>query len=105
MAVEIKMTLVGKNMVRLRDTWAIRLDFAEERPQPPVMAPRNSIVSEIMPIIERTLQAVSPIAPGQMMPRMTLWLTDDEWDALDRKPEVGEEVTVIITDENKIIIK
>ena len=105
MPVEIRMTLIGKNMVRIKDTWAIRLDFAEERPAPPVMTPRDSIVGEIMPIIERTIQALSPITSAQMMPRMTLWLTDDEWDSLDRKPEVGEEVTVIITDENKIIIK
>jgi len=105
MPVEIRMTLIGKNMVRIKDTWAIRLDFAEERPAPPVMTPRDSIVGEIMPIIERTIQALSPITSAQMMPRMTLWLTDDEWDSLDRKHEVGEKVTVIITDENKIIIK
>ena len=106
MSVEIKAILIGKNMVRMGDSWFIKLDFAEEKPQPPLMAPRDSIARDIMPIIEQTFRVLNPnITSQSMVPRMTLWLTDDEWDAVERKPEVGEEVTIVVMDKNKIILR
>ena len=38
------------------------------------------------------------------MPRLTLWLTEDEWDKLEPKPEIGDEVEVLI-EGNKVTLR
>jgi hypothetical protein len=104
MDVKIKAILVGKNLIRKdKDTWIVKLDFVEETPEPPIVS-QGDIAREIAPIIQQTLQMISPGLTQQMMPRLTLWLTDDEWENLEVKPDVGDEVTITITDKKEVRI-
>lgn len=105
MVIKLKMLLVNKSLVRVGESWVVKLDFAEEKPNPPMMFEGSGLVRDILPIIQQTIQAINPTAGFQLMPRMTLWLLDEEWESLDRKPEIGEEVTIIIGEKGDISLK
>ncbi|MEM3833579.1 MAG: arcadin 1 [Thermoprotei archaeon] len=105
MDVKIKAILIGKNLFRKdKDTWIVKLDFVEETPEPPIIQQTGDIAREIAPIIQQTLQMFTPGLAQQTMPRLTLWLTDDEWETLEKKPDIGDEVTITITDKKEIKI-
>ncbi|PCN50157.1 hypothetical protein B6U99_05935 [Candidatus Geothermarchaeota archaeon ex4572_27] len=80
----------------------VRLELAEERElPPPVMIAQSregaELARQVMPILSQVMQALPFMRHGKAtVPRMTLWLTEEEWDSLDPKPDIGDEVEVVL---------
>lgn len=80
----------------------IKIEMAEERDlPPPVMISQNREGAEwarqVMPIVSQVLQAIPFARQGKAtFHRVTLWLTDDEWERLEPKPDIGDEVEVVV---------
>jgi hypothetical protein len=78
----------------------IRIELAEERElPPPVMVSQSreaaELARQVMPLVSQVLQALPFTRQGKAaMPRVTLWLTEEEWEGLEDKPDVGDEVEV-----------
>jgi len=101
--VTFKAVLVSKSM--LSDPFGgklIKLELVEEREIPsPIMiesrGPGAELAREIAPVVQQVIRAL-PFGPRgkAAMPRVTLWLTEDEWDRLEPKPDIGDELEVSI---------
>ena len=81
----------------------IKLEFAEEREIPgPIIFQQgnNPLMRDIVPIISQVLKSM-PMFSGRkaIMHRLTLYLTEDEWEKLTSKPEIGDEVEILIHDD------
>ncbi|MEM4699546.1 MAG: arcadin 1 [Candidatus Nezhaarchaeales archaeon] len=80
----------------------LRMELAEERElPPPVMVSQDREVAElarqVMPLVSQVLQALPFTRHGRAtVPRLTLWLTEEEWEGLEPKPDVGDEVEVVL---------
>ncbi|MEM4576368.1 MAG: arcadin 1 [Candidatus Nezhaarchaeales archaeon] len=80
----------------------IKIELAEEKETPPpvVMSRGDSsdLVKDVMPIVNQILQSL-PFARGGKVtvPRMIVWLSEEEWEKLEPKPDVGDEVEVTIS--------
>ncbi len=80
----------------------VKLELAEERElPPPVMIAQSregaELARQVMPILSQVMQALPFTRQGRAtIPRMTLWLTEEEWDNLDPKPDIGDEVEVVV---------
>lgn len=78
---------------------AVKLELVEERSMPPpliISGPSQSeLAREVVPIVQQVVRAM-PFGPqGKVkVPRLTLWLTRSEWERLEPKPELGDEVQV-----------
>jgi len=111
MLVKIKAVLVGKNLIK--NPWGekiIKLEFAEEReiPGPIIVQPQGGgeLAREIMPIITQIMKSMPLTGQGRVsIPRLTLFLTEEEWDKLIEKPEIGEEITITVSGKNISINK
>ncbi|MCS7386108.1 MAG: arcadin 1 [archaeon GB-1867-005] len=102
MEIKFKALVAGKSIVRdVQGGKLIKIELVEERELPPPVfysSKDSEIAREVLPIVKQVIQAMPFKPPSSLtVPRLTLWLTEDEWDALDPKPEVGEQVTVIVT--------
>lgn len=109
----IKFKAVISNIAILDNPWGektIKLDITEEREVPgPLIVQRREggeLSREIVPIISQVLKSM-PIF-GSMskvrVPRITLYLTEDEWDKILAKPNIGDTIEVEFTS-GKISIK
>lgn len=104
MAITFKATVTSKSLITdpLGDR-GVRLDLTEEKEAPPpVMVSSeestSSLVREVAPIISQVMRSLPFTRPGKIpFQRLTLWLTEDEWEKLEQKPEIGDEVEVKIT--------
>jgi len=102
--VKIKATLVSKSMMtNPLGERLIRLEFAEERDMPGpiiVQETNNPLARDIVPIVSQVLRSL-PMFGGKktMMHRLTLFLTEDEWESLPTKPDIGDEVLIIVKGE------
>ncbi|MCD6369165.1 MAG: arcadin 1 [Thermoproteales archaeon] len=80
----------------------VKLELVEERELPgPIIASQSrdgDLMREIMPIVNQVVRSLTPKA-RITIPRLTLFLTEEEWDMISRKPEIGEEVEVVIHEE------
>ncbi len=100
--VSFKAILTSKSMTRdPTGSHIIRLEFVEERelPTPIIMTGQEAsgIVREIAPVVQQVVRSMPFIGGGKyVMPRLTLWLTEDEWDKLEPKPDIGDEVEIIV---------
>ncbi|MBS7611334.1 arcadin 1 [Candidatus Bathyarchaeota archaeon] len=78
----------------------VKLDFSEYKPIPPPIitsTDESGIVREVAPIIQQVIQSMPFTQKGMVKtPRFTLWLTKEEWNSLESKPDIGDEVTVVI---------
>lgn len=107
--VKIKATLISKSMMSSPfGERLIKLEFAEERDIPgPIIVQdaNNPLARDIMPILSQVLRSL-PMFGGRktMMHRLTLFLTEDEWESLPTKPDIGDEVTIIVK-ENQIEVR
>ncbi|RLE66393.1 MAG: hypothetical protein DRJ38_01725 [Thermoprotei archaeon] len=100
-SVKIRAVLVGKSLIK--NPWGekvVKLEFVEERelPNPVVIQPAGSeLAKEIMPIINQIMKSMPVLSHGKAsIPRLTLYLTEEEWDRLIEKPEIGEEILIEI---------
>jgi len=100
--VKFKAIVSSKSIVRnVQGEKMIKIELVEERELPPPVfysSSNSEIAREVLPIVKQVMQ-VMPVRPPSSIsiPRLTLWLTEDEWEALNPKPEVGERITVIIS--------
>lgn len=99
MEVVFKATVISKSIVyEPQGTKSIKLEIMEERDIPPPIIyspPESEIAREVAPIIKQVMQAMPFTRAGKMtMPRMILWLSEDEWERLYPKPDIGDEVIV-----------
>lgn len=78
----------------------VKLELTEEReiPEPFFIRSSNSEISrEIAPIISQIMRMLPGAAPGiARFPRLTVVLTEDEWEKLVSKPSIGDvfEITI-----------
>ncbi|MEM0217628.1 MAG: arcadin 1 [Candidatus Nezhaarchaeales archaeon] len=80
----------------------VRIELSEERDvPPPVVMSRgetSDILKDVMPIVSQIIQSLPFTRGGKVtVPRMTLWLSEEEWDKLEPKPDVGDEIEVVIS--------
>ncbi|MCD6444110.1 arcadin 1 [Candidatus Bathyarchaeota archaeon] len=79
----------------------VKLDFAEYKPIPPPIITSSGgdseIAREVAPIIQQVIKSMPFTRRGLVKtPRLTLWLTRREWDMLEPKPDIGDEVTIVV---------
>lgn len=101
--------LTSKTLVQiLPGEKLVKLEFVEEREIPgPIITTSGSqseMLREIMPIVNQVLKSVAP-RPRVSFPRINIFLTEEEWDRITSRPEVGEEALITIEEKNgKLII-
>jgi hypothetical protein len=86
----------------------VKLELTEEREMPEPMfvrSPDSEISREIAPIISQIMRMFPGASPGVMrVPRVTLVLTEDEWEKFVTKPSIGDFFEITISNE-KIELK
>ena len=97
--VKIKAVLTSKSIVKGPfGEKLVKLEFVEEReiPGPVIVHPSGSeLAKEIAPIISQIMKSMPLVGQGKVtIPRLTLFLSEEEWDDLIEKPDIGEEVEV-----------
>ncbi|MEM2904698.1 MAG: arcadin 1 [Candidatus Bathyarchaeia archaeon] len=99
-AVVFKAILTSKALVQDPvEGEGVKLELAQEKSIPPPMilsrSEESEIAREVAPIVQQVVRSM-PFAPrGKIrVPRLTLWLTREEWDRLEPKPDIGDEVEV-----------
>lgn len=105
--ISFKATLVGKNLVS--DPFGgknVKLELVEEREMPmPILiegqGSRQELARELAPIVRQVVRSLPFTRSGKVsIPRLTLWLTEDEWERLEPKPDIGDEVLVVVKGRN-----
>ncbi|MCD6510306.1 MAG: arcadin 1 [Thermoprotei archaeon] len=103
--VSFRAVLVGKNVVS--DPFGgknIKLELIEERevPMPMIIEGRGQeLAREIAPIVRQVMRSLPFTGAGRIaVPRLTIWLTEDEWDRLEPKPDIGDELIITIKSKN-----
>ena len=86
----------------------VKIELAEERElPPPVVMSRgetSDLLKEVMPIVSQIIQSLPFTRGGKVtIPRMTIWLSEEEWDRLEPKPDIGDEVEVVMSSSNVTI--
>jgi len=107
--VVVKGIVVSKSLTTdALGTRIIKIEIAEERelPGPIIMQPRDStLAKEIIPIVSQVMRALPPFSQNKVMtPRAVIFLTEDEWDRIIDKFDIGDEVEILI-EKGKISIK
>jgi hypothetical protein len=104
MGISFKAILISKNMFKEDNEWYVRLEFAQERERPPSISSRDEPLFQwIIPAIQQTLRSILPIQYS-LFSRMILILKEEEWEKIENKPDIGEEVLITITDKKEINI-
>jgi len=80
----------------------VKIELAEERElPPPVVMSRgeaSELLKDVMPIVSQIVQSLPFTRGGKVIfPRVTIWLSEEEWDKLEPKPDIGDEVEVSIS--------
>ncbi|RLE90266.1 MAG: hypothetical protein DRJ49_00375 [Thermoprotei archaeon] len=98
--VKFKAVLVSKTLIT--DPTGenfVKLEFVEEREVPgPIITmqgPQSELMREVIPVVSQVIRSLT--ARGRMRyPRLVLYLSEDEWSKLPRKPDIGDEIEVVI---------
>ena len=107
MVSKIIIKAVVSNISIIDNPWGekmIKLDLTEERETPGTVmiqkGGRNDIAREIMPIVSQVLKSMPMFGTqGKVrIPRLTLYLTEDEWDKILNKPTIGEIIEIELND-------
>ena len=110
----VKFRAVVTNISLVDNPWGekiVKIDVTEEREVPgPVIVQHgsaNELSREIAPIISQVLKSMPiPGMSGRIrIPRATLYLTEDEWDRLVRKPSIGDLIEITITNEGDVKVE
>jgi hypothetical protein len=104
MGISFKTILISKNMFKENNEWYVRLEFAQERERPPSITSRDEpSLQWLIPAIQQTLRSILPFQ-YTLFSRMILILKEEEWEKIENKPDIGEEVTITVTDKKEIVI-
>lgn len=73
----------------------VKVDLTEERETPStVVVPteHSELAREIMPVVSQILRSVPFFGSGgkTRLPRLSLYLTEEEWDELFERPTIGD---------------
>ncbi|MFP3190837.1 MAG: arcadin 1 [Thermoproteota archaeon] len=105
MDVVVKAVLVSKSMFKEENEWYVRLEFAQEKISPPAFVNRSEDpLQSMIPMLQQMLKNIMPFQTG-MFQRMILVLKEEEWEKLEKKPDIGEEITIKISDDKTITLK
>ncbi len=102
MTVKIHAVVISKTLVTDHlGNKLVKVDIAEEHEMPsPVFTVDNreaaSIMRDIAPVLQQVLRSLPFMGRKYMMPRVTLWFTEEEWESFSPKPEVGDVVEIVI---------
>ncbi len=105
---KIRIKAVVSNISIIDNPWGekmIKLDLTEERETPGTVmiqkGGRDDIAREIMPIVSQVLKSMPMFGTqGKVrVPRLTLYLTEDEWGKILNKPTIGEIIEIEINNE------
>jgi len=81
----------------------VKIELSEEREVPEplfVRSPDSEIGREIAPIITQIMRMFPGAPPGAVrVPRVTILLSEDEWERFVTKPSIGDFFEVVITNE------
>lgn len=102
MEVKFKAVVAGKNVVKAPNGEKMfRIDLVEEQESPPPVffsSQDSELAKDVLPIMQQVMRMMPiPLSTALQIPRLTLWLTEDEWSMLEPKPELGDSLTVIIS--------
>ncbi len=102
MEIEFKATLVGKSFVSSPlGEKGIKIELAETKSMPPpvfMSKEKDELAQQVLPIMQQVIEAMPFISKAKIeIKRLTLWLTEQEWEQLYPKPELGDEITVKIS--------
>jgi len=101
-ASSIRFKAVVTNISIVDTLWGekvVRVDLTEEREAPSALvmpAEQSELAREIVPIVTQILRAMPfPGTSGKArLPRLSLYLTEEEWERLADKPTIGDLVEV-----------
>jgi hypothetical protein len=71
----------------------VRIDMSEERevPGPVIVHESSELGRELVPILSQMLRMLPGLGQGAVrLPRVSLVLTEDEWEKLPAKPSIGD---------------
>lgn len=95
-------SIVGENLVKL--------ELMEERELPPTVivqsgsSETSALVRDVATVLQQVMSNLPIGIPRRIsIPRIVIWLTEDEWERLHPKPSIGDEVKVVM-EKNKMII-
>lgn len=104
MEVIFKALLVSKTMFKENNEWYVRLEFSQEKGSPPAIASSTDLsIQSLMPLFQQVMRSILP--QSSMLPRLILILREEEWEKLENKPDIGEEITVRFSDNKEISFK
>lgn len=87
----------------------VKIELSEDRelPGPVVMQKGESeLAREVVPIVSQILRSMPGISGGKIrIPRLTVFFTEDEWEKILDKPNIGEYLEVIFDGKNLYIKK
>ncbi|MCX8168806.1 MAG: arcadin 1 [Candidatus Methanomethylicia archaeon] len=100
--VKFKAVVSSKNVVRAPNGEKMyRIDLVEEQESPPQVfysSSNSDLAKDILPLVQQVMRIMPiPLSTSLQIPRVTLWLTEDEWDKLEPKPELGDILTIVIS--------
>lgn len=105
MDVIVRVVLISKSMFKEDNEWYVRLEFAQEKINPPAIINRSDDpIQSMIPMLQQMLKNIMPFQTG-MLQRMILILREDEWEKLEKKPDIGEEITIKISDDKSITLR
>ncbi|OYT31664.1 MAG: hypothetical protein DRJ32_01250 [Thermoprotei archaeon] len=100
--VKFKAILTSKSIIKdpLGENM-IKLELMEEKdiPGPVIIHQKkdDTLSREIAPVISQIMKSLPIFSGGKFtVPRLTILLTEDEWDRLPEKPEIGDIIEVVI---------
>ncbi len=79
----------------------VKIDLSEERemPGPVVMGQGSELAREVVPVVSQILRSMPGFSGGRIrVPRLTIYLSEDEWDKILDKPNIGEYLEVVFED-------
>ena len=80
----------------------VKIDLSEEREAPStVMVPReqSELAREIAPVLSQVLRSMPFFSAMSRfrLPRLSIYLTEEEWDRLIERPTIGDVMEVEVT--------
>ena len=89
----------------------VKIDLTEDREGPGtlIMQPKNQpeLAREIVPVLSQVLRSMPFFGTlnKYKLPRLSLYLTEEEWDKLVERPTIGDVIEVEVTKESVVIRK
>jgi len=102
---EIRIRAILTSISTVINPWGerlVKLEFSEERELPGPMVIQkgrgSELAKEIVPVISQVLRSMPGFSGGKVrVPRLTIYLYEDEWDKMYEKPNINDTVEIIVS--------